>query len=95
MALEDPSQSPPRNGLGSTAFVAGVVALVFAFIPVIGEFVAFPAAALAIAFGLVGFDRALRGVATNGREALAGSVLGVASGVILVLIFAATAGPID
>jgi hypothetical protein len=95
MSLEEPSQPPPRNGLGSTAFVAGVVAVVFAFVPIVGEFVAVPAAVLAIALGLVGFDRALRGIATNGREALVGSILGASSGVVLFLIFAATAGPVD
>ena len=57
MVQEDPSRSRPRNGLGTAALVLGVVAIVFAFVPIIGEFVAAPAAVTAVIFGLVGLDR--------------------------------------
>lgn len=79
-----------RNGPGSTALVLGVVALVFAFVPIVGEFVAAPSALLAIVLGLVGLGRVEKGVATNGGQALAGSILGLAAGLILFLVFAAT-----
>ena len=75
MSQNEPPQFVPRNGLGGASFVLGVVALVFAFVPIVGEFVAAPAALLAVVFGLVGLGRVWRGVATNGGEAAAGSLL--------------------
>ena len=80
----------PRNGAGSIALVMGVVALVFAFVPIIGEFIAAPSAVLAIVLGLIGLGRVEKGLATNGGQALAGSILGLIAGLILFLVFAAT-----
>lgn len=83
-------QGRPGNGLGSFSLAMGVVALVFSFVPVAGEFVAAPSAVLAIGLGLAGLSRAEKGLATNGGQALAGSMLGLVAAVIIFLIFAAT-----
>lgn len=93
MSQADPPRSPPRNGVGGAAMVSGVVAVVFAFVPIVGEFVAVPAALLAIALGLIGLGRVERKVATNGGEALAGCILGVVAGFVLFLVFVAQLGP--
>lgn len=95
MLQEDPLKPLPRSGVGSFALVFGLVAVVFAFVPIVGEFVAAPAALLAIVLGLVGLWRVDRGIADNGRHALTGSFLGVLSGLIMFLIFAATVGPVN
>jgi hypothetical protein len=94
MSQNEPPQFVPRNGLGGASFVLGVVALVFAFVPIVGEFVAAPAALLAVVFALVGLGRVWRGVATNGGEAAAGSLLGVVAGLVLLLVLAATVVPV-
>lgn len=80
----------PQNRAGSIALVMGTVALVFAFIPIIGEFVAAPSAVLAIVLGLIGLGRVEKGLATNGGQALAGSILGLIAGLVLFLVFAVT-----
>jgi hypothetical protein len=80
----------PRNGIGSLSLALGVVSLLFALVPIVGEFVAAPSAVLAIVLGLIGLGRVDRGVATNGGQALAGSILGLVAGLLLFLIFAAT-----
>lgn len=91
MSLDDPSTpptpAPPRNGAGSTALVFGVVAFVFAFVPVIGEFVALPAAIAAMVLGWIGFERAEDGEATNSSQAIAGGVLGLIAGLVVLLVF--------
>jgi hypothetical protein len=92
---DDPSKPLPRNGAGSLALVLGLIAVVFAFVPIVGEFVALPAALMAVVLGLVGMRRVEIGLATNGRQALTGSILGITSGFITFLIFAATLGPVQ
>lgn len=92
MLREDRPEPQPRNGAGRFALVVGVVAVVFAFVPIVGEFIAGPAALIAIALGLVGLWRVERGVATNGSQALTGGFLGIAAGLIMFLVFAATLG---
>ncbi|MFW6204472.1 MAG: hypothetical protein ACOC96_05825 [Actinomycetota bacterium] len=94
MSPDDSSQFVPRNWVGGTSFVFGVVALVFAFVPIVGEFVAAPAALLAVVLGLMGLERVWRGIATNGAEAVIGSLLGTVAGLFLLLVTAATAGPL-
>ncbi|WP_194837253.1 hypothetical protein [Nocardia sp. XZ_19_369] len=90
------SNRPPplelRNGLGTTALVAGIVSVVFAFVPIVGELVAAPAAVVALVCGWIGFDRADRGLATNRGEAIVGSALPVLSIFVMFLVFAATTG---
>jgi hypothetical protein len=89
---DEPPKPLPRNGAGSLAVVMGMCAILFAFVPIVGEFVAVPASLMALALGLVGLWRVDRGIATNGRQAFMGSVLGIISIFIFFLVFAATSG---
>jgi hypothetical protein len=91
--VEPETEPRPRHGLGGVALFAGVLALVFAFVPIVGEFVAAPAAVLAIVLGLIGFNRAEKGLATDGGRALTGAVLGLVAGFVVFLMFIATMGP--
>jgi hypothetical protein len=90
MSQDAPSQSSTRNGPGNAALVLGVVAVVFAVVPVVGDYVAIPAAVLAIVLGLVGLLRVEKGMATNRGAALAGAVLGFVAGFVTFLIIAAS-----
>ncbi len=87
-----PCAPPPRNGAGRAALILGLVALVFTFVPIIGDFIAIPAAICAIVAGLIGFDRADRGLATNRRDALIGASLGALTLLITLFILAAVHG---
>lgn len=62
-----------RNGLGVSALVVGIVALMLSFLIVPGIMLGI----VAVILGLVGRARVKRGEATNGSVALAGIVLGV------------------
>lgn len=93
MAEDGPVAPQPRNGLGALALLVGAVALAFAFVPVIGEFVAAPAAVSAVVLGMLGLGRADRGQATNAGQALTGGILGLTAGFIVFLVFIATVGP--
>ena len=82
--------APPRNGAGELSLVMGIVAVSFSFFPVIGEYVAAPAAVLAVVSGFVGIRRVERGLATNPGRAWLGIGLGVAAGFMILLVFVAT-----
>ncbi|SDU73498.1 hypothetical protein [Jiangella alkaliphila] len=88
----DPATKPRPRGLGGPALFTGVLALVFAFVPIVGEFVALPAAVVAITLGLIGWDRAERGLTDDGARALTGGVLGLLAGLIVFFVFLATMG---
>lgn len=79
-----PPPQAPSNGLGTTALVLGVLAILLAFVPILG-FVSYPLAILGIVFGLVGLRRVSRHVATNRGVALAGLITSVL-GFVLVII---------
>lgn len=68
----------------------GIVAFAFSFLPIVGEFVAAPAAVLAVIFGFVAIIRVERGQATNPARAWCGIGLGATGGAITLLVFAAT-----
>ena len=85
---EIPTPSP-RNGAGRAALVLGVTALAFTFIPVIGDFVAIPAAIGAVVTCFIGLDRV---DATHRSDAVIGGVLGVLTLLIALVIFAAEHG---
>lgn len=87
-----PSLPQPRNGAGRAALILGLVAIMFTFVPIIGDFIVIPAAIGAIAAGLIGFDRADRGRATNRRDALIGASLGALTLLITLFILAAVHG---
>ena len=67
-----------RNGLGTTALVLGVIAVVLSWTVVGGIILG----VLAVVFGIVGRGRAKRGEATNRKSATAGIVTGVV-GIVL------------
>lgn len=95
-----PTETPPprstrppyANGVGSTALVAGIFALVFAFVPIVGDLISIPVALVAVGCGWVGLTRADKGLATNYREALGGAVLGIVALFVVFLVFIATHG---
>ncbi|MBA0050134.1 hypothetical protein E0L36_04230 [Streptomyces sp. AJS327] len=80
----------PRDGAGDTALTMGVVALVCAFVPVIGDYVAALTGLLAVVLGVVGIRRSERGAATNFGASFAGAVLGALAILVVALMFAVT-----
>lgn len=81
---------PPRNGWGTAAVVCAVVALVIGLVPILGDFAAIPLSVAAIGTGIAGLLRAEDGLATNGRTALAGILLGVIAGLLSFLTIIST-----
>ncbi|HEX3908505.1 MAG TPA: DUF4190 domain-containing protein [Mycobacteriales bacterium] len=77
-------QTGVRNGIGTTALVLGILALITSW-TVVGGIVL---GLLAIILGAVGRGRAKRGEATNGGSAVAGLILGVVSIIIAVVLVA-------
>lgn len=71
--MSAPGELRPRNGLGITALVLGVLALLLSWTVIGGILFGL----LALIIGLVGRSRAKRGEATNGGVSVAGVVLGV------------------
>ncbi|MEU8762944.1 DUF4190 domain-containing protein [Streptomyces sp. NPDC048659] len=74
----------PRNGLGVSALVLGIVGLIFAIIPFLfwlGGILGL----LALIFGIVGMSRAGKGLATNKGQAITGLVLGALSIVVSIV----------
>jgi hypothetical protein len=82
----------PSNGFGITALCLGIVSLVFMLVPLTG-FIAVILGGLALIFGLLGWGRVRRGVATNKGATVAGTVcgaLGLVVGVVgIVIVFQA------
>ncbi|MDV8075233.1 hypothetical protein R4P47_01585 [Rhodococcus sp. IEGM 1370] len=87
MAEEYSTRPLFRNGAGSAAVILGIIALVCAFVPFIGDFVAVPTGVAAVVCGWVGVSRDEKGLATNGREAMIGAALG---GAAVFVAYAAT-----
>ncbi|RRQ29184.1 hypothetical protein DK926_04690 [Rhodococcus sp. Eu-32] len=79
-----------RNGVGSAALVAGIVAIVCAFVPFIGDFISVPIGVVAVVCGWIGVSRVDAGDATNFREAVIGAALGGTSLFVVFMGFAAT-----
>lgn len=90
-------QQPPRNGLGLTGFVLGLVGLLLSFIPFVG-IIAWPLVIVGLVLSIVGVARASKGIATNKGMAIAGvvlSVLGLVVCVLYVAVFARVATEVD
>lgn len=95
MAPQDSHRvEPSHDGVGDAAFMCGVLALLFVFVLIIGDFVAVPAALAAMVLCLVGVIREDRGVATNSGKALTGGLLGLTAAFITFTIFLAM-GTVD
>ncbi|GLZ75879.1 hypothetical protein Afil01_06860 [Actinorhabdospora filicis] len=69
---------PPKNGLGLTALILGIIGVLFGLIP-ITFFIAGTLGVIALIFGIVGIRRAVRKTATNKAVAIIGTVLAVAA----------------
>lgn len=84
-----PTGPQPKNGLGTTSLVMGILSLVGAWIPFVG-FGAYITSILGIVTGALGRGRAKRGLATNGGAAMGGlvtSVLGLASVILATVVY--------
>ncbi|KAA6223864.1 DUF4190 domain-containing protein [Streptomyces albofaciens JCM 4342] len=66
---------PPRNGMGITALVLGIVSLVLGVFVFLFWMTWLPGL-LAVIFGIIGMRRHRKGLATNGTMATVGTVLG-------------------
>ncbi|OLF08296.1 DUF4190 domain-containing protein [Actinophytocola xanthii] len=65
----------PHNGVGTTALVLGLVGAAVGLIPLLGV-AAIVLGALALVFGLLGWSRSQKQLATNKGMAVTGTVLG-------------------
>lgn len=72
---ESGAATRPANGLGIASLVLGIVGTLLSETVVLGLLFG----AIALVFGLIGRGRVGRGAATNGRQALAGVILGAAA----------------
>ncbi|MFC8271234.1 DUF4190 domain-containing protein [Streptomyces sp. NPDC057271] len=82
-----PPQPPfqqPRNGLGVTALVLGIVGLLFAILPIL-FWLGGILGVLALIFGIIGHSRGRKGEATNKGMALTGVILGGLSIVVSIV----------
>ncbi|MGO4433962.1 hypothetical protein AB4Y88_11885 [Paenarthrobacter sp. RAF9] len=81
----DPSYNQPlkSNGFGTTALVLGIVAVVFAIIPIVG-FIAFILGPLAVIFGVIGMTRKF----TKKGTSITGLILGAVSVIIAIIVTA-------
>ncbi len=87
-----PPQPQSKNGPGTTALVLGIIAVVFAFIPLVGLFIAIPLALLALVFGGVGIHRVTKRTATNKGAAISGTACGGFAFVLTIVMTAAVFG---
>ncbi|WP_407444333.1 hypothetical protein [Rhodococcus sp. (in: high G+C Gram-positive bacteria)] len=90
MSATPPTEFRDRNGLGNTALIAGIVAALTAFVPIVGDFVSIPAGLLAVVCGWIGLVRIEKGLATNYVETVVGTVLGTGALFVVFIVFAAT-----
>lgn len=75
----------PNNGLGTAALIVGIVSVVgFCLWPL-----AIVTGVLGVVFGVIGRQRASRGEATNGGQALAGIICGAVGAVVGILLMLA------
>ena len=87
-----PRRLPPGNGLGTAGLVLGIIALVFAVIPIVGV-IAWFIWPVGLVLALIGFARVRSGEATNRGPALAGAITsGVAAAVCLLGLVITAAG---
>ena len=78
------TNNPARNGLGTTALVLGIVGCVLGVIP-FGFTVSWILGLVGVILGFIGISRSRKGVATNGKVAIAGTVLSLLAMVIAVI----------
>jgi hypothetical protein len=81
-----PPGQAPRNGLGTTALVLGIVGILTSWFVLGGVL-----GVLALIFGFIGRGRAGRREATNGGAALAGIILGALSILVAIAVVVSVA----
>ncbi|UVI38001.1 hypothetical protein [Brevibacterium spongiae] len=83
---------PQREGdnAGAYALTFSIISVVCAFIPVIGDFIAAPTAALAIVLGFIGISRHESGRASKVIPAVSGTILGAVALFVVALMLAVT-----
>ncbi|MGV8965558.1 MAG: hypothetical protein ACOH2F_04705 [Cellulomonas sp.] len=86
----DPQPHHADDPVGERALAAGIAAFVASFIPGVGDFVAVPAAIIAIVLGLVGIQRFETGRAARVAAAACGTILGAAASLMFVVVLVAT-----
>lgn len=77
-----------RDGVGIAAFLLGLLAVVCALVPVIGEVIALVPSVAAIGLGILGVRRHEQGHAAKAGLAVAGALCGGLALAIIGLIFA-------
>ncbi|WP_019855518.1 MmpS family transport accessory protein [Actinopolyspora mortivallis] len=88
------SAAAPKNGMGITALVLGIVGILLAWIPVIG-FLGFILGILAIIFGVIAVVRAHKGTATNMVMSYIGLAAGVVALVVSIVVFTVLVNEVD
>ena len=87
---QSPAPSVPpvqyRNGFGTTGFVLGLLAAVFAWIPFVGV-IGWPLAILGLVFSALGLYRVMKGRANNKGLTIAGLVLSLL-GLVFCIVYA-------
>ncbi|MDF4251107.1 hypothetical protein [Streptomyces sp. WMMB303] len=73
-----PPAAAPRNGLGLTALVLGLVGALSGLVPIL-FWLSGTLGLIGLILGLVGRSRAKKGLASNGKTALAGVLLSLAA----------------
>lgn len=86
----DRRPGPADDPTGDRALAAGVAALACSFVPVVGDLVALPAAAIAMVLGWIGIRRFEEGRASKVAAAATGAALGALAGLMVVVVLAAT-----
>ncbi|MGJ7909027.1 MmpS family transport accessory protein [Actinopolyspora sp. H202] len=84
----------PKNGMGITALVLGLVGILLAWIPIIGFF-GFILGALAIIFGIIAVVRSHKGTATNMVMSYIGLAAGVIAFVVSIVVFTVLVNEVD
>lgn len=91
MGTKDPAVThTTHDASGRIALQLGVVAVITALIPGIGDFLNAPVALAAVVLGVIGYVRVERGKATNPNQAIAGAVLGLLAGFIILAAYLIT-----
>ena len=75
---------PPKNGIGTTGLVLGIIALTSLWIPILNLFSWF-IGLVAMVFGAIGLNRARPGLATNRGTAAGGFFSGLSAVVVAIL----------
>ncbi len=88
--MDGPSGGTDHRAAGQRSLAAGIVALLAAFVPVIGDLIALPAAALALAFGAIGIRHFDQGRSARIGPAALGTTFATVAVIGLAIVGVAT-----